>query len=161
MKQCSICKLIKSEIEFHKNKNRKDKLDSRCKSCKHENNILNKEKYKALHHQRYLLKKEEINKKNKEWFHKNPEKSRNQKLLYTYGITLEQRNLLIKNQDNKCKICLEDLNVLDSKSIHVDHNHITGRVRGILCKKCNSMIGLSKEKEYILNNAIKYLKEYQ
>lgn len=159
MKKCSICKLEKDESNFHKNKKKKDGLDTRCKSCKHEINMINKEKYKIYHHKRYLEKKEEINKKNREWYKNNPEKSRNQKLLYQYGITLEQRNEIIRAQNNKCKICLDNLNILDTKIIHVDHNHNTGKIRGVLCKKCNSMLGLSRERKDILLNAIQYLKE--
>jgi ATP-dependent 26S proteasome regulatory subunit len=160
MKQCSICKLNKNEIEFHKNQNHKDKLDSRCKSCKHKNNMLNREKYKIYHHKRYIENKKEINEKNRKWYKLNPDKSRNQKLLYTYGITLEQRNKMILDQENKCPICFDILDTIDNKNIHVDHNHNTGKVRAVLCKKCNSMIGLCREREDILLNAIGYLKKH-
>jgi len=51
------------------------------------------------------------------------------------------------------------LNML--KNIHVDHNHTTGIVRGILCSKCNQGIGLFMENKNILKSAIEYLEKHE
>lgn len=161
MKKCSICKLDKEENEYHKNSSKIDGLDHRCKSCRHEYIILNRPMLKIKHHEHYLKNKDRINKKNKEWAKLNPDKSRNQKLMYAYGITLEQRNQMIKDQNGLCLICNDKLDETISKNIHVDHDHSTGKVRGILCKQCNSLIGLSREREDILLNSINYLRRYK
>lgn len=61
-------------------------------------------------------------------------------LKYKYGITKEDYNKLFKEQNGKCAICGKhqiDLNV----RLCVDHNHLTGAIRGLLCMKCNYSLG--------------------
>lgn len=70
-----------------------------------------------------------------------------------YGITKEQFNELFKNQEGKCPICRTEL----KKEIHIDHDHTTGQVRGILCGKCNKGLGQFNDNIKSLTNAIKYL----
>ena len=63
---------------------------------------------------------------------------------------------LILEQNNSCAIC----GVLESKcskKLHVDHDHKTGIVRGLLCSRCNAMIGMAKDEIGILIEAISYL----
>ena len=74
-----------------------------------------------------------------------------------YGITIEEfENLLISN-DNKCGICKTDKP--GGKGVfHIDHNHSTGKIRGILCHNCNIGIGHMKEDETRLMQAIEYLR---
>ena len=68
-----------------------------------------------------------------------------------FKITKEQ----LLSYGNKCKLCgLQPETVMD---LHVDHDHKTGKVRGLLCNNCNTGIGLLKESPDILRNAIKYL----
>lgn len=62
-------------------------------------------------------------------------------------------NHALSKQKYKCKICKNKLN----KSC-VDHDHITNNVRGILCPRCNLMIGQAEDSIKILTSAIKYLK---
>jgi len=73
-----------------------------------------------------------------------------------YGISyIEYNNLLIK-QDYKCAICkTKELN----KNLSVDHNHNSGKIRGLLCNGCNTGIGLLKDNINNLESAINYLKE--
>jgi hypothetical protein len=70
-----------------------------------------------------------------------------------YGLTEEEYKDMILSQNNVCAIC----NKPSDKTLHIDHNHITGEVRGLLCSKCNSAIGLFKEDLVALNRAIEYL----
>src|SRR5215204_4121210 len=58
-----------------------------------------------------------------------------------YGVTVEEYETLLKLQSGKCAIC-EDT---DNDNLCVDHNHTTNQVRGLLCRKCNNAIGLTKE----------------
>ena len=67
----------------------------------------------------------------------------------------EYKHLFVK-QDNKCAICGESF---DSVIPVVDHNHNTGIVRGLLCSKCNTLLGMAKDNISILENAIIYLKK--
>jgi len=75
----------------------------------------------------------------------------------SYGITLEEKNRMIENQEGKCLICGNEFK--DSKDKHVDHCHKTNRVRGILCSHCNSGIGFFQDNVNILQKAIKYLEK--
>lgn len=100
-------------------------------------------KYRSLH-------KDEIKKRAKERY----EKNRND--LTKYGITLEEYNNLLITQKNECKICHK--HITQSKyAFDVDHEHSTGIIRGLLCRQCNTALGLFKEDTEILLNAIIYL----
>lgn len=64
--------------------------------------------------------------------------------------------LILQEQNYKCKICGAVLGSL--RNSFIDHNHNTGMVRGILCPKCNNLLGMCDDKVEILENAIEYLK---
>ena len=70
-----------------------------------------------------------------------------------YGITLEDYNGLLSRQGGRCRICLKKY------KLHVDHNHKTGRVRGLLCFRCNFGLGWWSEQPARLQRALDYLKE--
>jgi len=73
-----------------------------------------------------------------------------------YGITVAQRDALFEAQGKKCAIC----GSADQKSKsgwHTDHDHKTGKVRGILCQPCNLMLGAIDDDKAALAAAIKYL----
>lgn len=70
-----------------------------------------------------------------------------------YGITEDEFVSIKELQKGKCGIC----NIELTKDSLVDHDHESGRIRGILCRNCNFALGLFKDSENILNNAIKYL----
>lgn len=70
-----------------------------------------------------------------------------------YSLTIEQFDDLATSQGFACAIC----NKIPTRTLHVDHNHKTGKVRGLLCSGCNTGIGSLKESIEFLNQAIKYL----
>lgn len=67
------------------------------------------------------------------------QKSREYHLMRTYGITMEQYDELLEKQDHKCAICQKHENQFKRK-LHVDHDHHTGEVRGLLCYHCNNKV---------------------
>jgi hypothetical protein len=71
-----------------------------------------------------------------------------------YDITLENYSQMVEEQEGKCAICNKPFD-----SLCVDHNHLTGEVRGLLCSKCNQGIGLLDENIEIFTKAIDYLKK--
>ena len=83
------------------------------------------------------------------------------KLQHKYGINLAQYNLILKSQKGVCAICgqPEANHILGGLS--VDHDHKTFKIRGLLCKKCNLLLGYAKDKVEILKSAIAYLERNQ
>lgn len=73
-----------------------------------------------------------------------------------YGISTKDFNEKIQEQDGKCAICDIALLTLPERSIHIDHDHETGKVGGILCNKCNMILG-HIEKEKLLDKIKVYL----
>ena len=72
----------------------------------------------------------------------------------TYNISVEEYEELLNIQRNECAICHC---VLVKGNFSIDHNHNTGKVRGILCKQCNSFLGRIKDKQYIALGMYGYL----
>ena len=73
-----------------------------------------------------------------------------------YGLTTDEYNQMFIDSDNRCSICkMEE----ENRTLSVDHNHITGKVRGLLCRKCNVGIGALQTDENlnIIKKAIEYL----
>lgn len=138
-KVCSKCKKEKHFSEFHRNKSSKDKLRSICKNCQ---NTCNRNYYHKPQN------KEKISKKQKEYF-------KNKRLKDRYGITSKIWSEMFDEQKGKCAICgkhQENLKI----SLCVDHNHKTGKVRGLLCQSCNAKLAIVENKKF-LEFAIRYL----
>jgi len=94
---------------------------------------------------------------------KNPEKVRKTyrawQLKTFYGITSEERDLIIRAQNNRCAICGKLL--IKTKDTQIDHNHKTNKVRGILCANCNLGLGQFQDNILILQRAISYLERHE
>lgn len=81
--------------------------------------------------------------------------------LQRYGIDWESYNKMLLKQDNVCAICLK----METKknqsgkatNLSIDHNHTTGKVRGLLCSNCNFAIGHLDDNPYLCERAMKYL----
>jgi len=83
-----------------------------------------------------------------------------------FGLTKEQWQTIFHEQDGLCAICCDDLNAVpegrkDKRTACIDHDHRTGRVRGLLCARCNQGIGLLREDDRILARAIEYLEKFR
>jgi hypothetical protein len=162
MKKCTKCGVEKPLSEFHKKKDNKDGLQNACKSCRvfENNNHYSKNKTKRLLWQKdyYKNNTESVKNRGKDWRKANKNHSENYDLLRNYGITAEQKQQMIEQQNNSCAICQNKFK--DKKSAHVDHCHTTGKVRSILCSGCNTGLGLFKESQMYLKSALLYLKKY-
>ena len=91
--------------------------------------------------------------------HKKEKKDNN--LRVNYGITLEDYFIMYDEQKGKCLICGEYKEKIGKRveTLHVDHDHETGKVRGLLCLNCNHLLGKAKDNIEILLYAIKYLQK--
>jgi len=170
MRKCGKCKVVKSlETAFHKSAKSKDGRQHYCKECMNEiamerNGGRKKDKLNHTDTHRQcrsclsLIPKEDMP-RNHEYYRTycnpcNSEKTRVDSLENKYGITIKEYNTLLDAQDGVCAIC----SAADNKKLSVDHDHDTGEVRGLLCHKCNSGIGLLGDKVDALQRAIDYLK---
>lgn len=82
----------------------------------------------------------------------------------TFGITIDEYDLMLEAQQNLCAICRELEIVADPKNpdsmkrLAVDHDHETGKVRGLLCQRCNMGLGYFRDKDHLLDLAARYLR---
>lgn len=87
---------------------------------------------------------------------KNPDKYHDRNLRHRFGITLFEYQKLLKKQRGVCWICKKKPG---RKRLAVDHDHKTGKVRGLLCAHCNQGLGLFNDSIKLLKQALRYLKE--
>lgn len=87
------------------------------------------------------------------WRKANPEKERAANRRKSYGVTDEQIERLLIAQHGVCRICRA------SEADSVDHCHVTGRVRAMLCRACNAGLGMFREEPRLLRAAAAYLEK--
>ena len=90
---------------------------------------------------------------------------RNKILKYKYGITLAEYEEKLEKQNRVCAICLQPEKTQKSKNggpipLAVDHNHTTGKLRGLLCRDCNVALGSLQENIQRIEAMSRYLYEY-
>lgn len=85
--------------------------------------------------------------------YKTPDRVRNWDLQYRYDLSLEDYDRMKKEQDNKCVICLKE-----PIKLVVDHCHASGKVRGLLCIGCNSVLGHAGDSTDFFDRANSYLR---
>ena len=88
------------------------------------------------------------------------DKRRDYDLNKNYGITHEIYLKMLEEQNGCCKICCVSEEE-SGKRLHVDHSHKTGKVRGLLCTRCNTAIGKFKEDPEIIRRAIEYVERWK
>ena len=130
LKKCSKCGDIKRLSEYYKNKRTKLGVYSYCKSC-----------HKSI---------------------TNTKENRKKISLYTtkrnVGFSEEKYDILYKEQNGRCAICGINENELSAR-LCVDHCHVTGKIRGLLCNHCNLALGHFKDNVSSLKRALTYLEE--
>jgi hypothetical protein len=138
-KWCWVCERRKLARFFHKNKQTSDGLQDKCALCTSEY----QKRRRADPEIRKLLK----------------EASRNRELKKRYGITSEEYQEMEEAQGGLCAICRRP--PAEGKKLAVDHDHLTGLVRRLLCDRCNWLIGLAYESIEILESAKQYLLSFK
>lgn len=139
VKICSKCKQEKPLDEFHKNKNTKDGLAGDCKECRKSWHIKHYEPHPRLGPKFDKAEwQRNWRKDNPEKYRKNAHKSR---LKTLYGITVEDWHQMFEEQQGCCAICSIPQNML-KQTLCVDHNHKTGKIRQLVCDRCNMLIGI-------------------
>lgn len=147
MKECTACRQLLPLNMFAKNKNNKtDGLRSKCRKCVALVSAIWREN-----------NREYLREKGRQYWAERPEKKR-AFTVKKYGLSLEEYHDMLAKQGSLCAICHTDNN--SGKAFDVDHDHITGKVRGLLCSSCNKGIGSLKDSEKIIESALKYVRSY-
>jgi Recombination endonuclease VII len=95
-----------------------------------------------------------------ETYHRDPTVRRASVLLKQYGITPTQYAEMLAAQHGGCAICHTSVPGVRTRYFAVDHDHVTGELRGLLCTRCNMALGLFQDSSPILDQASAYLKKY-
>lgn len=123
-----------------------------------------RDRYNAQRRDRYAAN-EEIRRRAcaevREWQRNNPTKRLAQRVK-KYGLTSEQYGELLSAQQGTCAICGgTESKGRPGERLHVDHDHATGAVRGLLCSECNRGIGHFGERDDVLIKAAMYLRRFR
>jgi len=113
-----------------------------------EKNCVNAKKWNRANRERFNENKKRSSKNN-------PDSTKNAQLRIKFNITLEQYNQIFYLQNHKCAICNDECKT--GRKLAVDHDHKTGKIRGLLCMNCNNALGKFKDSKAILMKAIEYL----
>jgi Recombination endonuclease VII len=141
---CYSCQEYKPLAEFGPNKAAAHGARTRCRKCESESSMA--------------------------WTDRNYDKTWDARLRRNFGITLEQYRQMFAEQGGVCAICGEPPKVVGYRPsrrqgrprrpmLVVDHDHVTGKIRGLLCIHCNRGIGFLKDSADIVRFALKYLEE--
>lgn len=139
----------------------RSKNKDRIREVRREWYLRNKKIVSAKGRERYCRHRDRIRTQSQKYRESNRDLVNRQKVarrLFKYGITIEQRDSLLQKQEGRCAICWS---TISGRNVCVDHAHISGVVRGILCSNCNVGIGQFKESTIRLQSAIDYLKKHQ
>lgn len=140
-KECTKCKTSKELTEFYTDARRKQGVTSWCRECWRE--------YERLRRERLGFRGR-----------------KNRKLKHLYGMTYQEYMAMLKQQDGVCAICRNKettVNVKNSKvqKLSVDHDHVTGKIRALLCTACNKALGLLNDDPTRVLEAHNYLLSHQ
>ncbi len=142
-KTCPKCHSNKPASEYFKNRASDDGLSGYCKLCDAKN-------CKDYEHKNIT----KVRKRQAIYRGKNKMGVRKRNYKYLYGITVEQVEEMRKKQNGLCAICKVRL------ATNIDHDHLTGQFRGILCGTCNRGLGIFYDNPTILASAIEYLEKH-
>lgn len=176
MKQCSKCRKIKLVADFNRYKT---SLQGFCRECQQAYQQQNRHK-RPQYEKTFAMRHPNSNKERSERYrnanldkarkasltsyHKtreaNPDevykKKRDLMLKRNYGISVSEYDELLQSQNNVCAVCHKP-EPWRRGYLHVDHNHKTGQLRGLLCSKCNLALGHANDDVNILRALIRYI----
>lgn len=155
-KICVLCKVEKSENDFYPNGyTKKDGSKGKRLDCAKCCKTRRTEYFKASD------KRVKINDRRRRNYKtdggQRRSKNRQYSLKNNYGLTIEDVERMLLEQNHSCKICGLFEGDAPKCRLYVDHNHTTGRVRGLLCQNCNNSLGHAKENLDTLYAMIEYL----
>lgn len=148
MKKCTSCKEEKLLQYFYFKKLIK-RYESKCKKC---HNTISNQYYK-IHKNSIRIYQKKYRKQN---FEKIKVEKRKWHLKKYYKLTIEEYEFMKQQQDNKCLCCGEV-----KEKLVVDHNHVTEKVRSLICNKCNVLVGYLEKDNKAIKKAQNYINIFQ
>lgn len=150
-KECSMCGEMKPLSEFYELACRPGKLHWRCKDCNKKWNTEHYPKYKKRMAERTLI-----------WRKQHP----NYHITRYSGLSETEIEKIIREHGLVCDICnFKDEGFRERKNkprrVNIDHDHKTGKIRGMLCSRCNLILGRFEDNINLFHSAIGYLKKSQ
>lgn len=130
-RECWTCHEAKPAEEFHQHQGGRRRHCKECMRQKH------RERYRATNGKDRVFE---------------------QSLRRLYGITLEQYKAKEAEQNGRCGLCSQIPET--DRRMHVDHDHVTGKLRDLLCHHCNLLLGNARDSIDRLQQAIAYLKRH-
>lgn len=165
MKMCVRCSQYKINSDFRNNSEMKCGLHSYCRSCDREVKITYKKSIKGKLAEKKYASSEKGKKARKRSYDKARRENPNFKTYFLrsrlkkyYNITVEQFNEMFSNQLECCAICIKHQSEFN-RVFAVDHCHVTGKIRGLLCYRCNQGLGNFRDNIALMYKAIEYLKQ--
>jgi hypothetical protein len=158
MKRCRKCGAEKALTEFYREKSARDGYRPECKACtsarrklwyraNREREIERVRSWQQANHEQYLRTQAEYRASMARDY-------RSEHLKRKFGLTLEEYEQRLRIQGGGCAVCGAKPG---KSSLHVDHDHKTGEIRGLLCFRCNGGLGQFKEQSTRLLRAADYL----
>jgi Autographiviridae endonuclease VII len=156
-KQCTKCRGMKPLAEFYLHKKHGTQYWCRdcAKECARDWRLAHPERARANGRAHYHGNKDQYREAKRRFYIRHPEKPRQYQLKRQYGLSLDDFAALLSAQGNRCAICRTD-DAGGRGDWHVDHDHETERVRGLLCHRCN--VALIDDAS-ILRRMLTYLEE--
>lgn len=182
MKVCGTCSMEKSVTEFNKSQSATDGLQWSCRECQRNHSVVRKE-IRAAYNKKFREEHPDIaNGWSRTYRGRHPEKRRESArlsaqrarderpeetsgyarqwlLLRQYGMTMDDYDKMFSEQNGVCAVCgrKQTHSPAHNGYLCVDHDHITGKIRGLLCRKCNMALGHVDDSVHILRNMMEYI----
>jgi Recombination endonuclease VII len=144
VKRCGSCKLELPEADFTLDSRSKDRLKPDCKNCR--------SNYMKIRRSR---NPDKLRVQSREWARNNPNKVLDSHYRAKYNISLDEFNKMCHDQGGKCSLC----DKIPKGKLVVDHDHVTSKIRGLLCRSCNGALGVLGDNVSKISKVIQYLEK--
>src|SRR3954453_13858938 len=157
MKRCKKCGEVKPIEHFYRAAGMKDGHRSECKGC----HQAKQQRWYAANRTKAIADVKRWQQENKDYLHsyrceyrqRRKVEERDAYLRRTFGISHAQYEELLSRQGGGCRICGKRPGKI---SLHVDHDHVTGEIRGLLCVGCNNALGQFRDDPLLLVRAAQH-----